>query len=439
MNITTLRKAPYHNPKILDTLVIDVSDATLQKALKDKPSLEEKQDYVEDMAEIGAKVTEHQSKDSEKVDILKMLEHQRQQDQVQHERQMREMRESHRAQMEEAEKQRQLERKESRAQMDRLNSTVDQLSSELINKAQKGQSAIMDLQEMATDLMSEVGEDLRAALRERNTDQDALAKIIESTLEKATEGVKEHVDNASVLLQSHQDREEARLKAEEMKEKTSSHKGLVFEERLFRELSDFADHRGDQVEHTGASSEGGSNSKKGDLLYTLQTARGPVKIAIEAKDKRLTQSGKEPFFLPDLRTAKLERKAKYGIVAASLDANSDADGRPRFMPLKSLGDDNYAVIIDEEQATPIALLSAIQMIASFEANQNQDAGKSEKTAEIQRRLQKITEATSNLRSMKASATRLQENLKSLQETLQAFDYELKREVRGLEKLVGKAY
>ena len=213
---------------------------------------------------------------------------------------------------------------------------------------------------------------------------------------------------------------------------------MVFEERLFQELSDFADNRGDLVERTGTLSEDGTNSKKGDLLYTLQTRRGPVRIAIEAKDKHLTRSGKQPYFLPALRASKTERRADYGIVAASLDENRGADGRANFQPLKPLGDNNFAVLVDEDQSTPIALLAAIQMIGTLELERRGDGADSGKLDEVQRRLQNIQEISGNLRTLKRDASNLQTNLDNMNDTLLHFDRNLKREVKALGSLFEKA-
>jgi hypothetical protein len=423
----------------LSTITIGVNDPELQEGLAQYETLEEKREYVEDAAEIGARVIDNHREDKQTVSLLTLMESHQRQDRAQHQAELKQLREAHQQQLELSEKQRISERAEQSQQMEQLNKTVARMSEQLAFGARKSQEAMQGLQIEATDLLDRVGEELLNAIRSSNQDADSLVGIIQETLGSATDHVKQHIQSASVLLRTYQDREKARMEAEEMKEGASSRKGADFESRILHDLSAFADHRSDTVIHTGNDSEKGTTSKKGDLIYTMTTPRGPVKIALELKDDRLYQSGQNPYFLPSLRAAKEERGAKYGIVVASLDENSRRDGTPRFMPLKSLGDNNYVVLVDEEQQIPIALLAALQMIGNLEARQDTHQLRAEKIVQVERRLQKISEITTRLKGMKTSANMLQDNLSGLQDTLVQFDRELKAEVRGLEELLKKGY
>jgi len=104
-----------------------------------------------------------------------------------------------------------------------------------------------------------------------------------------------------------------------------------------------------------------------------------------------------------------------------------------------LGDNNYVVLVDEEQDTPIALLAALQMIGHLENRQETHQLEAEKIALVEGKLQRISEITARARGMKTQADLLQDNLSALRDIQVQFDRDLKREVRGLEELLKKSH
>ena len=316
-----------------------------------------------------------------------------------------------------------------------LNATVKSLSGVISGDSDESRMTLRRFETEASGLLKALLSEVRVQLSQEEQTGDKLLDTVEKALENMTGELKDSFQQASLVIQTQAEREEARRQADELREKTSNYKGVAFEKGLLNDLIEFAGNRtGDQVEHTGADTEEGSNRKTGDLVYTLQTSNGPVRVALEAKDQRLKHSGRKKYFLDEINHARKLRGAKYGIVVASLDENSAGDSRPRDPFFKDLGDGNFLVIVDETQPYSVALRTALHWIHTLEKASSDGQVDKKLFERVQVGLGRIAQLNDRLTSLKRTTTTVINSLDRLRGQLDELDSDLTEEVSRLEEL-----
>ncbi len=111
-------------------------------------------------------------------------------------------------------------------------------------------------------------------------DESPIIKTIEEIIESKTREFNENIVKLREEIAKEQGKDEG---AQEVMEK-SAMKGRTFESILLEDLEGIAKTFGDMVDYTGDVAAEGTQSKKGDFIYTLNTGQ---KIIIEAKDRAL--------------------------------------------------------------------------------------------------------------------------------------------------------
>ena len=347
---TTILTGPYQRSNTPQHITILLEDPKLSEAVADCPNPQVQSELVQDYAEVGVRVSERHQTEQSVQSVVDALERQNDQARVRYE----EQRSDELARWEQQRKvERQIRDQQATVEKQRYEAQLAEQKRQFETQIENQRAYFERRAETARKLQSEEKEAHRRQVQELN-------QTLERALKNMTGDLEDSFQRASLIIQSQAEREVARREADELRERTSNYKGVAFEKGLLNDLIEFAGTRtGDQVEHTGADPQAGSTSKTGDLLYTLQTQNGPVRVALEAKDQKLKHSGRKKYFLDEINEARELRGAKYGIVVASLDENSVDDSRPRDPFFKDLGDGNFLVIVDETQPYSVALRTAL--------------------------------------------------------------------------------
>lgn len=460
--ITTGPIVTKSNPR---TMTVLISDPELIEAAEHCSTPQERNELIEDFAEIGHTLTETYQTDQSVKAITDTLESQRKLEREEHERRRTEekKRAEHqrilqRTQYEQQlalqeenfkrrlmaqsselkrearrnEEQRVLERTQYQQEIAKLNSTVAELSRVVRDEAQESSLAVRRFEREAADLLKGLLSEVREQLDGGHRDQDRLVGLVEETLDGLTGDLKDDFRQAGLLLRTLSEREASRQAASSLREKTSNYKGVEFEKGLLRDLVEFSAARsGDSVEHTGANPENGSQSKKGDLLYTLETQNGPVRIVLEAKNRKLKYEGSQKYFLDEVRESRELRGAQYGIVVTTLQKNSDENGRPKESLFKDLGEGNFLVIVDEEQPYSVALRTALHWIHALEKKDDGVNADAELYERVLGGLGRIEDMCYRFRSIKGATTSAINGLTGLRDNLDQLDEDLEREIGAL--------
>lgn len=233
------------------------------------------------------------------------------------------------------------------------------------------------------------------------------------------ENVKGQVAKAEEIVRAQKELEEAQ-------KKQSYRSGNTFEERVYDFVLSFASPRGDLAVYTGTQTE--TSGKVGDIFYAInldgmweQVAR----IALELKNSSCTASGKNAFYMEDLKRAMDNRGCDYGITVLCLEKNCLPDGMPRFPYLQSYPGNRFVVMVDEEVRMPVALEACIHLI-KHQAQARMD------NKEMQVDWKRIDVAVQNAMSVLGRFRSLKSNvsgtIKSLEEIRGRID-EMEMEVR----------
>lgn len=262
-------------------------------------------------------------------------------------------------------------------------------------------------------------------------EQQAHAIAVMQNLEDTTGDMQAAIEHAQAQAQAWQQVAEAQ-------EGSSSKKGQKFETKVGLRLRNFANGRGDTVESVGATPAPGSTSKKGDLVYHLKSGDRQIPIVIECKDKAMTQSGSNPFFLRDLETAMQDRGCEYGLVVGSLDENSDEHG-PRFQVFQPIDDKRFVLLVDENAPQYVALEAALHLISRTQRKTEEP----KKVAPVDLRamastVEKMTAKSRKLSGMKGDCTRIIKTVSLLRKNIGMLQDEISRDLRGMELLLNQA-
>ena len=230
---------------------------------------------------------------------------------------------------------------------------------------------------------------------------------------------------------------EVKEELEKEKRKQAFYAGDTFEQRIVSYLDTYADPRQDRVEYTGTTTDVGG--KVGDIVYTLnldgEWSRS-VRIALEAKNRSCTRTGKKAFFLDEMDAGMTNRNCEYGIVVACLDKNSD-DGIPKFPYLQIMPGKRFVVLVDEYLQVPIALEAVLQIIFKGE-KARLDSGRFEIDADrINNALDKALNVTEKFRALKKLATSIT-SLESIREYIDEMENDVEGALREAQNEVKKS-
>jgi len=478
--MNTILKGPIQTNARFQTISILLEDPDLAEAVAECPTPEAKRELVQDCAEIGIRISERHQTDQNMQSVVDALERQNDRAQERYEEQRRdetarwdqqrklelqlrdqqaamekqryeaqlaEQKRQFEAQLEAqkatferraeaAQQQQSKEREAHQRELQNLNATVNELSEVVSGDSDQSRMTLRRFEKEASGLLKTLLGEVREQLSQEEQTGDQILDTVEKAVQNMTSDLTSSFQQATVIIQSQAEREEARRQADELREKTSNYKGVAFEKGLLNDLVEFAGTRtGDQVEHTGANAQEGSTRKTGDLVYTLQTSNGPVKVALEAKDRKLPHGGAKKYFLDEINHARELRGAKYGIVVASLDKNTIGDSRPRDPFFKDLGDGNFLVLVDESQPYSVALRTAFHWIHNLEKTNSNGKVDKKLFEQVQVGLGRIGQLNDRFTSLKSFTTTVIKNLTSIREELDELDADLTGEVSRLEELL----
>lgn len=423
--MNTIFKGPHKRTTTPQFITILLEDRDLSEAVAECPSPQAQSELVQDYAEIGVRVSERHQTDKTVQSVVNALK-------IQNEQALERYEEQRRDERTRWEQQRKIEQQNREqhvaAEKQRHEAQLTEQKRQFETQLENQKALFERRAEAARRLQSREREAHQRELQELNATFDKALKDMTGDLQNSFQ-------RASLIIQSQAEREEARRQANELREKTSNYKGVAFEKGLLNDLIEFAGTRtGDQVEHTGADPEVGSNRKTGDLVYTLQTPNGTVRVVLEAKDQKLTHSGRKKYFLDELSEARELRSAKYGIVVASLDENSIDHSRPKDPFFKDLGDGNFLVIVDETQPYSVALRTALHWIYNLEKVSSDSDVDKKLFDRVQVGLERIAQLNDRFSSLKRITTSTINSLDSLRGQLDELDEDLTSEVSRLEAL-----
>ena len=430
--MNTTLTGPIQRSNTPQIIAILLEDPKLSEAVSECSNPQAQSELVQDYAEVGVRVVERHQTEENVQSVVDALERQNDQARIRYEEQRRD-------EMDRWEHQRRAERqiRDQQAAMEK-----ERYEAQLSEQKRQFEAQLADQKryferraEAARKLQTEEREAHQRQLQDLNATVGGLSNVISGAFQDMTGDIQNSFERASLIIQSQAEREEARRQVDELREKTSNYKGVAFEKGLLNDLVEFAGTRtGDQVEHTGADPEEGSNRKTGDLVYTLQTSNGPVRVALEAKDQKLKHSGRKKYFLDEINHARELRQAKYGIVVASLDENSVGESRPRDPFFKDLGDGNFLVIVDEAQPYSVALRTALHWIHTLEKASSDGQVDKKLFERVQSGLGRIAQLNDRFTALKGATTSVINSLDRLRGQLDELDSDLTEEVSRLQEL-----
>lgn len=431
MNI--LSNGPIQSNPSPQLITILVDDPNLSEAVAECPTPQAKSELVQDLAEVGARILDRHQTDQNVQSVVDALERQNDQARTRYE----EQRSDERARWEQQRQiERQIREQQAASEKQRYEAQLAEQKRQFETQLENQKAYFERRAETARRLQTEEREAHQRELQELTATVGGLSNVISGAFQDMTGDIQNSFDRASLIIQNQTEREEARRQADELRERTSNYKGVAFERGLLNDLIEFAGTRtGDQVEHTGANPEDGSARKSGDLVYTLQTQNGPVKVALEAKDQKLKHSGDKKYFLDELNGAREIRGAKYGIVVASLDENSVGDSRPRDPFFKDLGDGNFLVIVDETQPYSVALRTALHWIHNLEKKSSNGDVDKKLFESVQVGLGRIAQLNDRFTTLKRTTTSVINSLDRLRGQLDGLDADMTAEVERLKQLL----
>lgn len=122
-------------------------------------------------------------------------------------------------------------------------------------------------------------------------------------------------------------------------------------------------------------------------------------------------------------------------MVASLDENSEKNGRPRDPFFKDLGEGNFLVLVDETRPYSIALRTALHWIHNLEKSSEGSDANAELFQRVQTGLERIEQLSYSFRNLKSSTTSASNALSGLRRQLDELDRNLEEEVKSLGALL----
>lgn len=217
--------------------------------------------------------------------------------------------------------------------------------------------------------------------------------------------------------------EAKRARAEERAKGTA--KGADFEQALEARLGEMARGLGDLVELTGAEGGDAGNSKKGDLVITIdptQTRGTSLRIVVEAKDRQMPLGR----MAAELAAGRVNRSAAVALAVFTPHTAPSA-----ITPLAIHGPDVYATY-DPETDDAVALEAAYRTARIMALLTLRDKPLRIDAEAVSRSLEDLTRQVDVVRSLKTKLTSIGSTARDVSDALDGLRMGVLRSVKDLE-------